>query len=74
MGCNDVDLSGLGEDTAAGSCEHGNEPSGSIKLVKFIDQLDDYQFSRRTLLHGISSHKSQTGVPSVVGRALIFKK
>jgi hypothetical protein len=27
----------------AGSCEHGNERSGSIKDGKFIDHLNDYQ-------------------------------
>jgi len=26
-----------------GSCEHGNEPSGSIKDGEFFDQLSDYQ-------------------------------
>jgi hypothetical protein len=26
----------------AGSCEHGNEPSGSIKGGEFLDQLSDY--------------------------------
>jgi hypothetical protein len=25
-------------------CEHGNEPSGSIKKVGFFDKLSDYQF------------------------------
>jgi hypothetical protein len=24
----------------AGSCEHGNEPSGSIKCVEFLDYLN----------------------------------
>jgi hypothetical protein len=27
----------------AGSCEHDNEPSGSIKGGEFLDQLNDYQ-------------------------------
>jgi hypothetical protein len=27
-----------------GSCEHGNEPSGSIKDGKLLDELNDYQF------------------------------
>jgi len=26
----------------AGCCEYGNEPSGSIKAEKFLDQLRDY--------------------------------
>jgi hypothetical protein len=25
------------------SCEHGNEPSISIKCVKFLDQMSNYQ-------------------------------
>jgi hypothetical protein len=36
-----------------GSCEHGNEPSSSIKVVEFLDQLSD-SFSEMTLLLGIS--------------------
>jgi hypothetical protein len=36
-----------------GSCEHGNEPSGSIKCGKFLAERT-LSFSRRTLLHGIS--------------------
>jgi hypothetical protein len=27
----------------AGSCEHGNEPSGSIKCGEFLDWLSDFQ-------------------------------
>jgi hypothetical protein len=26
----------------AGCCEHGNDPSGSIKSGKYLDQLRDY--------------------------------
>jgi hypothetical protein len=33
----------------AGPCEHGNEPSGSIKGEEFLDFLSDCQ----SLLHGI---------------------
>jgi hypothetical protein len=35
-----VDLREIGarERTMAGSCEHGNEPSGFIKTGKFLDQ------------------------------------
>jgi hypothetical protein len=28
----------------AGACEHGNEPSCSIKVGEFVDKLSDYQF------------------------------
>jgi hypothetical protein len=39
----------------AGSPEHGNEPSGSIKDGKFLNQLSDtIIFSRKTLLRGVS--------------------
>jgi hypothetical protein len=27
----------------AGSCEHSNEPSGTIKCEEFLDQLNDTQ-------------------------------
>jgi hypothetical protein len=27
----------------AGLCEHGNEPSGSIRKQDFFDKLSDYQ-------------------------------
>jgi len=27
-----------------GSCEHGNEPYGSMKDTDFLDQFSDYQF------------------------------
>jgi hypothetical protein len=32
-----LDSSGSGEGPVAGSCEHGNEPSGSIKGGEFFD-------------------------------------
>jgi hypothetical protein len=35
--------SGSGYGPATGSCEHGNEPSSSIKGGEFLDQLSDYQ-------------------------------
>jgi hypothetical protein len=34
-----LDSSGLGKGPMAGSCEHDNEPSGSIKCRKCLDQL-----------------------------------
>jgi len=37
----------------AGSCEHGNETSGSIQPGEFLDYLSD-NFSRSTLPHGVS--------------------
>jgi hypothetical protein len=37
-----------------GSCEHGNEPSGSIKCVGFL-RLGNEFFSTRTMLHGVTA-------------------
>jgi len=37
-----VDASALGEGPLAGPCEHGNEPSDSIKGGEFLDLLSDY--------------------------------
>jgi hypothetical protein len=37
----------------AGSCEHGNEPSDSIK-GSFLTIWETISFSRRTLFHGVS--------------------
>jgi hypothetical protein len=31
----------------AGCCEHGNEPSGSIKGGEFVDQLSDCQLVKK---------------------------
>jgi hypothetical protein len=31
----------------AGSCEHGNEPLGSIKGGEFLDWLNDYHLIRK---------------------------
>jgi hypothetical protein len=33
---------GLGRIIFEGSCEHGNEPSGSIKLWEILEQLSDW--------------------------------
>jgi hypothetical protein len=33
-----LDSSGSGQGSVADSCEHGNEPSGSIKGKEFLDQ------------------------------------
>jgi hypothetical protein len=32
-----VDISGSGQGPTEGSCEHGNDPSGSIKDGEFFD-------------------------------------
>jgi len=33
--------------SSAGSCEHGNEPSGSIKRGELFDQLNECQFLKK---------------------------
>jgi hypothetical protein len=38
----------------AGSCEHGNEPLGSIKGVEFLIRWVTISFWRRTLPYGVS--------------------
>jgi hypothetical protein len=37
-----------------GSCEHGNEPSGSINSGKFLSSSTTGDFSRRARLHDVS--------------------
>jgi hypothetical protein len=37
-----LDSSGSEQRPLAGSCEHGNEPSGSIKDREFLDLLNDF--------------------------------
>ena len=48
----------------AGTCECGNETSGSIKCGEFLDQLKTFNFSRRSLFHGagklVSTCKQKT--------------
>jgi hypothetical protein len=39
-GCR-LNSTGLGYSLMVGSCKHGNEPLGSIKSEKLIDQLSD---------------------------------
>jgi hypothetical protein len=43
----------------AGTCECGNEPSGSIKCGKFLTSCKPVSFSRRTVLHGVSKYFPQ---------------
>jgi hypothetical protein len=37
-----------------GSCEHGNEPSGFIKVGKFLSSCIAGGFSKRSRLHGVN--------------------
>jgi hypothetical protein len=43
----------IGSVQVAGSCEHGNEPSGSIKFVEFLAYQMSCCFSR-TLFHAVN--------------------
>jgi len=36
-----LDRAGSGQGKAAGTCECGNEPSGSIKFGEFLDKLEN---------------------------------
>jgi hypothetical protein len=40
--------------TGTGSCEHGKEPSGSIKCVEFLEWFRVCGPSRTTLLQGVA--------------------
>jgi hypothetical protein len=48
-----LNSSGSGQGLVVGPCEHGNEPSGSIKGGE-SHQLMATSFSRRILLHGVN--------------------
>jgi len=43
----ELDTNDTGYGPVAGFCEHGNEPSGSIKSGKFLDQLSDCQLLKK---------------------------
>jgi len=42
-----LDASGSGQEPEAGSCEHGNEPLGSMKGGEFLDGLSDYLLPKK---------------------------
>jgi hypothetical protein len=50
----------------AGSCEHGNVVSGSIKAGNFLTSRVTICFTRRTLLHGVSQTSSYKIVFSIL--------
>jgi hypothetical protein len=62
-----LDASGSGWGPVAGCCEHGNEPSGSIKGGEFLTSWATVKSWRRTALHGVGlsmkflCHSQQTG-------------
>jgi hypothetical protein len=42
-----LDAPGSVQGPVAGCCEHGNEPSGSIKGREFLDKLSDCQLLKK---------------------------
>jgi hypothetical protein len=48
-----VESGGLEYGPLPGSCEHGNETSGSIKDGEFFDQQSKFGFWRMTLFHAV---------------------
>jgi hypothetical protein len=53
-----LDWSSSGKGQVAGTCECGNEPSGSIKYGELPNRSEPVSFSRRTLFHwGVSKRK-----------------
>jgi hypothetical protein len=49
-----LDWAGSGYIQVTGTCESGNEHSGSINAGNFLTSWKPVRFSRRTLLHGVS--------------------
>jgi hypothetical protein len=47
MGCYRLDQSLSGWGPAEGSCEHGDETSGSLKCWEFPEWLDNWQLLRK---------------------------
>jgi hypothetical protein len=47
MGWYELDSPGPGEGSVAGSCEHGKEPSGSIKCWEILERLSDWRLLKK---------------------------
>jgi hypothetical protein len=47
-----LDSSGSGQAPLAGSCEHGNEPSGPTRGGEFFDHLSEYWLLKKDSAHG----------------------
>jgi len=60
-----LDASHSGQGPVAGCCEHGNEPSSSIKAGNFLNSSVIVGFSRRTLLHGANQSAGRSISQSV---------
>jgi hypothetical protein len=50
------DPAGLGKGQVAGTCECGNEPSGSKNAGNFLTSCEPVSFSRRISLHGVCKY------------------
>jgi hypothetical protein len=60
IGCEDVNWIHLAQEGyVRGCCKHGTEPLGSVK-GEFHENLRDFSFSRRTLLHGVRQSVNQS--------------
>jgi hypothetical protein len=49
----------------AGSCEYGNEPSGSIKCGEYFDELLNYKTGKFPVLWFRSPHRPEDGSLSI---------
>jgi hypothetical protein len=49
----DASGGGIRQRRVAGSCEHGDEPSGSVKLTEFLNRLSVLLASQVGLLRGV---------------------
>jgi hypothetical protein len=51
-----LDSSGTGYGIVAGSCEHDNKYSSSIKVTNFLTSVECVNFAARNLHHGVRCH------------------
>jgi hypothetical protein len=54
-----------------GSCEHGNEPLGSIYARNFLSGLVTIRFSIRSLIHSVSYGLFYDTVSQVIWRRMV---
>jgi hypothetical protein len=50
----ELGASGSGQGPMAGCCEHGNEPSGSIKGKELLDLMRNYQLIKKDSVESIT--------------------
>jgi hypothetical protein len=56
-----------------GSCEHGNEPSGSIKCSEFLEWLHSWQLLKRGSAHEFMFNVTVLHQQQIVGANLEIK-